>query len=164
MNKENQDAIAVAAVAGALIWGVWSLVPLAIGVLAAFIAIVAYGVSAFSVPSWALGTGSASIVFASSVFAMLRPAARAPLREAFIKLGMFALALFVAVGAGAALLAIIPSTSLMDPDSSRGQVRSDLAGMVDGLKTFYAWLVILVIPAALAAIAGHQLLRSSRSI
>lgn len=163
MGTKTQDAVEAAVVAGALVWGVWSLLPVAIGVLAAFIAIVLYGFSAFAVPSWALGIGAASTVFAACVCAMLRPVARAPLRKAFIKFGMFALALFVAVGAGTALFEVMPSLSAVDADAPNASVRGDLLGMLAGLKTVYAWIVIVVIPAALAAIAGRQLLRACRA-
>lgn len=156
MSKNIRGTLEAVALTGALIWGVWSLVPVAVGVLAAFCAVAYYGVSAFTLPAWALGIGAACAVFTAGVCLVMRGQARALLLERVVKVAWAGAALFLALGAMMAIMAFMPDLPSLNRVSADQRLNGNLLGMVDGVKTASAWLLIVGMPLVLAAIASRQ--------
>ena len=75
MNRKA-DYLDRAAFGAAMIWGVWTFVPIVGACIAAFLIAMHSGIQALTVPAWAWGTSTASIVLCIAATIAMRPALR----------------------------------------------------------------------------------------
>lgn len=153
--SQNVRLLQTVAFGAVLVWGVWSLILIAIGAAAALIAVVHYGLSAFSVPSWALGLGACATMVALGSGALLRSDAKAKFLRSAVLVAKLAAVLFVAVGASAAIVGNLPELPISAADNQARLVAVAEDGLA-GLWTIYAWLGLVAMPCGLAGIALVQ--------
>lgn len=152
----TKDTVQTVAIVGAVVIGIWALFPVAVGVMAAFLVILYYGLTVFAVPAWALGIGAASSVLTGGMCVLIRGDARSELVGQIVTFAKMVAVLFVATGAFAALNDNMPALQSLDPGSSQAQVEASARETFSELPTLYAWLVLVVMPMVLAALSVRQ--------
>ena len=151
-SSEISHGAKAVAVGAALLWGIWTLVPVAMACVLVFFAALHFGIQALNVPTLAIGAGASMLVLALGIAVALRPAPRAELLRGiwlFAKIG--ALLLF-AVGLLMLIVSNVPAFEVGDTSQS-ARLDTALRETASGLAMGAGWMILVVIPTGLAAMA-----------
>ncbi|WP_156516900.1 hypothetical protein [Delftia sp. GW456-R20] len=150
--KNNAKVIAFGAV---LIWGAWTLVPVLLATLAALVAVVFYGIQAFTLPPWALGCGAAALVLAIFMTLLLREGPKKRLLRTFYVAAKFLGLLLVASGAMMLVVSNLPEIPTGAP-SNVAKIDAGLSTAAFGMVEAFAWVAVVALPVSLCILTLHR--------
>jgi hypothetical protein len=154
--KQKND-LATAAIFGvALVWGVWTWAPVIVGAIAAVLLVVASGIEAFRISTWAWAVGAACAAYSGILMPLMKPSTRARFADKLKLAAKTACVLFLAAGSLTFLATSMPPVGLNGP---LRQVESNVAQAQAAIITVYAWIVIVLIPAVIAVLASVTVFR-----
>lgn len=146
--KNKTKVIAFGAV---LMWGVWTLVPVVMAALAALMAIVFYGIQAFSLPSWALGIGAAALTLAILLTLTLQDGPKARLLRTLFFAAKIAGLFLVTAGAAGVLFSNLPAIPV-GTASDIAEMDARMTKMAFGIVEAFAWITVFVLPIGLCGL------------
>lgn len=159
MNRKA-DYLDRAAFGAAMIWGVWTFVPIVGACIAAFLIAMHSGIQALTLPAWAWGTSTASIVLCIAATIAMRPALRGEMIEALRVAAMFAGAVLIPLGVLSIVMSQFQPGSLV---SQTSQIERNLHSAGQGITIGAAWVCFFVLPLSFAAVSVMQLFKRKKS-
>lgn len=160
-NSENDmsqktDYLERAALGAAMIWGVWTFVPIVGACIAAFLIAMTFGIQALTLPTWAWATSTASIVLCIAATIAMRPAPRGEMIEALRVAAMFTGAVLIPIGVLSIVMSQFGPGSLV---SQTSLIERNLLSAGQGIKIGATWVCFFVLPLSFAAVSVMQLFK-----
>lgn len=162
VNEISQEPPVVqVALAAAVAWSAWSLVPVAVGALVALLLITKFAASMFGDLGWMLGIGVAALIVTGGVYMRLPADASGELKSALV-LGMkFAAAGSVGIGSMGAIISMMPPMPSVS-GAPQGPVQN-IGEATLGLPEAMAFVIAVVVPVLLALIVVGYAVRAHKA-
>lgn len=163
VNEISQEPPVVqVALAAAVAWSAWSLVPVAVGALAALLVITGFAASLFGNLGWMLGIGVSGLFVTLGVYMRLPAEARGELKSALVLGIKIAVAGSVGIGSMGAIISMMPPMPSGSDAPTQGPVQN-ISEATLGLPVAMAFVIAVVVPVLLALIAVAHAVRAHKA-
>lgn len=149
-----------AAFGAALIWGVWTIVPVVGACIAAFLIAMNSGIQALELPEWAWSTSAAAFVLCIALTLAMRPAQKAQMIKALRVTAMFVFAVLIPLGVLSVVLGQFQPGDMVTPAAS---IERNLHNAGNALSIGATWIFFFVTPLLLASVSVARLLKPQDS-
>lgn len=154
------DSLERAAFGAAMIWGVWTLVPVIGACIAAFLIAMQSGIQALKLPAWAWSTSATAFVLCVAITLAMKPAQRGQVIGRLRMAAMIVFVVLIPLGVLSVVLGQIQPSELITPAAS---MERNLHNAGNALTVGATWICFFVLPLLLAAVSVLQLLNHQGS-